>query len=1228
MNTKRAGALSQRRRQVAEGIKAVSAVQDTVVAGMDEESRKNFLAGRPCKPEKLTEDAKKIIETYGHNVVDKFFLLKSDKDVLRTLNDAEIGKPIIMMYPNRSAHMWQLMYFVVQKTEKENKITILFKDPAGNDIAQNLEKEIKKSFENVEIITNTQKQLNKNQMYAYGPVTLENIKTLINFLNKHRQWLEFTDENFLKLKDMQQDYLKAVIELTTELKENDKFLIALKKFLNDIPVALVPLVNKYTETLQGMSEEDDDDLKCEEISNNRNELFSKGMVTNLKHQFKNMSIDSENEFKLEIQKNFPKEMTKLNEIFEILDNVKIDKEFFEALKIISQALQLDFEKLKSFYESRIRAKEDEAENIIKSDAIDEIAKQLPEPKQSSCTDCSPLHELMAEIVIGKDGEDSEESDKNDLTDKYMAIVEKYESWKNATIYDINDWAKNHKGNLGATEDDIIEAVAVMDRAFHLVTGGFQLRAPQILSVLVFLHNQQNAGRLCQIKTGEGKTVIVSLLAVIKCLQGHRVDVLTTNPLLAAEGVTETKRFYSVFGISVATNNKGSDGSINPSCYTADVLYGTITNFQFDHLKDSLGESNTRRGRHFDVVILDEVDSMLIDNGGHIAKLASPYPGMEYLRYVYINIWAALQRADAEYAKESKQEIKEIILNNPIEEAQIQYDSCLEKRSVNKYKAIKKIISATDPTNIPFLPKHLRDYAASQLDTWLTNALHAKYECHEHIQYRLITDENGGKKVVPIDYQNTGVTMTKTIWSKGLHQFVQIKHNIELTYETLTSSYISNLGYVNMYKDVNIYGMTGTLGSEAEQDLLSKIYKIDFAKIPTFRAKQFRELPGTVVEDDDWAERVAVEILSFVDQGRAALVVCESEEDLMAVEQNLQLLKDDEFRVRFYYREEHADETTEKVKVGDVILATNIAGRGTNFKTDKVVEGNGGLHVIVGFLPCNLRVEGQAFGRTSRQGNNGSAQLVIRRREVNELLPEIREDVSFEEVKALRDSAEFKRLEKIGNEFVKELNFKDTLYGLFADFYRKETQFAASEEYEYVRKDLKELWAFWLEKKHFTAKNITIDPSAVFDEFKQKAKTIIDGEISHNAYYAIGVADYYLGHGNFEEAQKFVERAIEISGDMNIAGAYLKKFEAFFETGSSFLERLNEILKKYLHINFFDIKSIDLSVVQSSLKKARSHIENEVEYVKGLMEDSNLATILLPEEGENHFLKHLRSGRVV
>jgi preprotein translocase subunit SecA len=198
----------------------------------------------------------------------------------------------------------------------------------------------------------------------------------------------------------------------------------------------------------------------------------------------------------------------------------------------------------------------------------------------------------------------------------------------------------------------------MNRANELVTGGHQLRDTQILSVLAFLMAEKNQGKLYQIHTGEGKTTIVSLLSTLKSLRGEKVDIITSNQVLAAEGVKNRESFYGLFGISVATNNPNESYIQGPrQCYTADVVYGSIGNFQFDYLKDSFEGLETRSKRGFGSVILDEVDSMLIDNGGYIAKLAEPFPGIDSLKHVYIEIWQELCKAEQNLCQDFEKNYK-------------------------------------------------------------------------------------------------------------------------------------------------------------------------------------------------------------------------------------------------------------------------------------------------------------------------------------------------------------------------------------------------------------------------------------------------------------------------------------------------------------------------------------------------------------------------------------------
>lgn len=327
-----------------------------------------------------------------------------------------------------------------------------------------------------------------------------------------------------------------------------------------------------------------------------------------------------------------------------------------------------------------------------------------------------------------------------------------------------------------------------------------------------------------------------------------------------------------------------------------------------------------------------------------------------------------------------------------------------------------------------IPTHLNEYVKKNLDLWIDNAIYAKYYCHEDKQY-LVKKINNEDVIVPIDYENTGVTLKNTIWSNGLHQFVQLKHNLYLTSESLTSSFISNIGYIRKYK--KIFGLTGTLGSMAERDLLSTAYNVNFAKIPTYKTKKFEEINLLTVNDFDLSAQVAVEAVEKCEEGRAVLIICETIDDLNNINKELESLKkfdDAKYNIKTFADEDSSKITEEKLIPGDIVISTNIAGRGTDFKTSKEVESNGGLFVIVTFLPCNKRVEEQAFGRTSRQGNNGTAQIIMRGDEILN-----RYDAGMF-LKDLRDKVEVARINEIKNVRLNEIDYNDRIFSLFSDLY--------------------------------------------------------------------------------------------------------------------------------------------------------------------------------------------------
>lgn len=1029
-------------------------------------------------------------------------------------------------------------------------------------------------------------------------------------------------------------------------------------------------------------------------------------------------------------------------------------------------------------------------NGIKPKAVSEIILP-PYINYVPDTRIKSLSQLLDELVLPISSKYTSEEAKLLLEEQYQYITKVSDTWQNKSKEAIYTWALERKGKFIQNQEQICELIAVMNRANELITGGHKLRDSQILSLLVFVKNAFGLelesdnlyGRLCQIHTGEGKTTIVSLLAIIQVMQGLKVDVITSNNILARDAVTEKTDLYSLFGITVATNNpvkavemadgqvfnvvqvaddgncfyhavadqlaklgitnpngisynheelrqvavnyvsinktekfgtdlaerltntgdlhgdllanihtideyiaihsnngewadsgvvgalaqqlgitlrvyknseaatynsgQGQPRTINliytgnhydslefatgtnrigsPDCYKADVIYGSIGNFQFDYLKDHFLEQGTSAGREFGVVVLDEVDSMLIDNGRHIAKLASPFAGMESLRYIYVKIWQTLEELTGSMSYYDLTEISISIKQQIGEDTQL----------------------------LDLIPKYLQDYVERQMDQWISNAIQAKYLYKENEQYviKISPDKGGEKSIIPVDYLSTGVSLKNTVWPNGLHQFLQLKHNLEITVETLTNSHVSNMGYIKKYGN-KIYGMTGTLGSNMEKALLSKIYKVDAAEIPTYKEKNFYELPGRIIEDQQWLDITILSILQQIEEHRSVLVICETIEAVRIIKKGLELFNSLEkttvsgilknyIKKITIYTDDDSQVTENKIGPGEIIIATNIAGRGTDLQTTPELEENGGLHVCVTFLPFNQRVEEQAFGRTSRQGKAGTAELVIKKREVEKLGLEFSSDMDMNEaalevIKARRADIEKERIKEVLSK-ASELDFQDMLCDSFIKLC-KEFKYQNSQlpGLNYLLEDLKELWAFWLEKqalKHTGLMSLISSGTLLqefveqqLEEFKAQAGILltgrkVDGEgkileysmaerIIHNPYNAVKQAEYCLQHNDLlnhslPSAVSWLKQAIEIGGDEKITSSYLKLFESCI-TGN------NLLAKKFANI-LVGIFKIEVPILSNDsykqeaklfLQKARTSIEKEIFYLKKLLTTGN------------------------
>ncbi|CAF0939898.1 unnamed protein product [Adineta ricciae] len=566
----------------------------------------------------------------------------------------------------------------------------------------------------------------------------------------------------------------------------------------------------------------------------------------------------------------------------------------------------------------------------------------------------------------------------------------------------------------------------------------------IVAILIILDRNHDSGRLLQVLTGEGKSTIVSILTVIKAIQGKRVDIVTSSITLAKRDVNQWKSFYEMFNLTAAHNNDETNYVEGfKCCYKANIVYGTASQFQFDILRDEFSLLKTRADRPFDLVIIDEVDSMLIDETNATARLADHLPGMEWLNPLLCQIWQIINK-----------------FSDPISNR----DQILKTARYFIYNS---------KTQLKY-PAHLSDFVSSSLPLWIDHGIQAKVEYRLDYQYIIKKDEMGTLRIMPIDYSNTGVIQCHTTWSDDLHQFLQIKHGLKMTPLTVTTNYMSNYDLFTRYKN-EIYGFSGTLGSPDAQAPLSKIYQVDNIVIPPCKPKRHYQLETVLPStDEDWLNTIVQNTIDHVNKRRAVLVICETRIDAKTIFKELQRQQPTS-SIRLYTDNTDRIESnavSNRVDCGDIIVATNLAGRGTDLKTTYDVEQHGGLHISLTFLPKNVRVEEQALGRTSRQGNRGTSQLILNRQRTflqlmswypdywNAHRHEFSDltDIDIETIYDWRTQSESEQLDQIWKRDIGELKEKSRLFRGFCAYL---TELKATKEYTCCLSSVKEQWGLWL-----------------------------------------------------------------------------------------------------------------------------------------------------------------------
>ena len=456
---------------------------------------------------------------------------------------------------------------------------------------------------------------------------------------------------------------------------------------------------------------------------------------------------------------------------------------------------------------------------------------------------------------------------------------------------------------GASVDDLlIEAFAVVREAGRRVLNMRHFDV-QLIGGIV-LHR----GKIAEMKTGEGKTLVATLPSYLNALEGKGVHVVTVNDYLAKRDSEWMGRLYKALGMRVGVIVHDLDDQERKDAYNADITYGTNNEFGFDYLRDNMKfrlEDCVQRVHHY--AIVDEVDSILVDEARTPLIISGPSEESTDKYYKINRIIPKLVRGEVIEGREPGE--KYTTGDYTIDEKH--RSAALTEEGVLKVEKLLGIGNLYDANNIEF--NH-----------------HVQQALRAHVLYQrdreyVVKDGDEGPEVIIVD-EFTGRLMPGRRWSDGLHQAVEAKEGVKIQRENQTLATITFQNYFRMYKKLS--GMTGTAETEAAE--FQKIYKLDVTVIPTNRAMIRKENPDMVYRTEEEKFRnAAKEIKTFNEKGQPVLVgtiSVEKSEKLSGILKRMGV-KHEVLNAKNHERE--ASIVAQAGRKGTVTVSTNMAGRGTD-----------------------------------------------------------------------------------------------------------------------------------------------------------------------------------------------------------------------------------------------------------------------------------------------------------
>ncbi len=512
--------------------------------------------------------------------------------------------------------------------------------------------------------------------------------------------------------------------------------------------------------------------------------------------------------------------------------------------------------------------------------------------------------------------------------------------------------KHNLNRQGLTEELIAEAFAIIRETAQRMLGKRHYDV-QILGGWAMIN-----GMIAEMATGEGKTLTATLPACTAAMAGIPVHVITSNDYLAKRDQDLLQSLYQQLGLTSASVIDGMEIADRKSAYECNIVHSTSQQITFDYLRDRIATGNhtgplsmqfkqiqdeqnhqsTLLLKGLCFAIIDEADSVLIDEARTPLIISKPQPGQEPEQTYFDALFLATS----------------LKIN-------IDFEINPEQRSITIKPAGKeRLETLTEPLDKKWQRKRWREMFVKQ-------ALVANYLFEKDKQY-LVRDD----KVEIID-QNTGRAMPDRSWEFGLQQLIEAKEKCSISQEKETLAKISYQRFFRRY--LKLAGMSGTVSEVAGE--LNAIYSLPVIKIPTHKPCKRKQLPERLYKTSQQQWLALVTQIKLLHQQNRPLLIGTS--SVAESEQIGQLLYENNLPYRTLNAKQdqkEADIIALAGQAGSITVATNMAGRGTDIELSNNISDIGGLHVIATSRNTSRRIDRQLYGRCARQGDPGSSEAIL------------------------------------------------------------------------------------------------------------------------------------------------------------------------------------------------------------------------------------------------------------